>query len=419
LGGGQIDNGLESGTLALKERELKLMRRVAAASGLLGLGIAASVAAAGGASALTASGRHAGGSFPGCGLRRACGYVYVNDNTARTNTIAGFIRRPDGSLAPLPGSPFRAGGAGTGAAIGSQGALQETGNGRYLLAVDAGSDQISVMRIWPGGGLSLVGRPVFSGGSEPVSIAVHRRLVYVANAGTRTNFTGFTINSAGVLRRIVRSTVRLPAGSLPGDVLFNGNGTILAGTLIDSSQIVTFTVGAFGRLTPAPRSPFAAQATGPFGSEFRPTNPRQLFVSNAHAGANLGTVSAFRAAANGDLTPIGSSPFPDLQTAPCWVEITHDGRYLFAVNTAVPSISRYAITRDGSLSLLGSTVFNYPTGLAPQDARLSPDGRLLYVVGTGARKLSGFAVRRGDLTELASSPTSLPANSAPFGLVVT
>jgi hypothetical protein len=64
-------------------------------------------------------------------------------------------------------------------------------------------------------------------------------------------------------------------------------------------------------------------------------------------------------------------------------------------------------------------VFNYPTGLAPQDARLSPDNRLLYVVGTGARKISGFAVRRGNLTELASSPASLPANSAPFGIVVT
>jgi 6-phosphogluconolactonase len=398
---------------------MKSMRRVAAASGLLGLGIAASVVAAGAASAVITGGRHEDGQSRGCGFWRVCGYLYVNDNTARANTIAGFARRPDGSLTPLPGSPFRAGGAGTGAAIGSQGALQETRNGRYLLAVDAGSDQVSVMRIGPGGGLTRVGRPVFSGGSEPVSIAVHRNLVYVANAGTRTNFTGFTINHAGILRRLPRSTVRLPSGSLPGDVLFNGNGTILAGTLVDSSQIVTFTVGARGRLTAAPTSPLAAQATGPFGSEFRPTNPYQLFVSNAHAGANLGSVSAFRAAANGNLTPIGSSPFPDLQTAPCWVEITHNGQYLFAVNTAVPSISRYAINRDGSLSLLGSTVFNYPTGLAPQDARLSPDGRLLYVVGTGARKVSGFAVRRGNLTELPSSPTSLPANSAPFGIVVT
>jgi 6-phosphogluconolactonase len=394
---------------------MKLMARVTAGSALLGLGIAASAAAAGSATA----GQAARWYRHGCGRWNACGYVYVNDNTAGTNAIAGFSRRADGSLAPLPGSPFPAGGAGTGTAIGSQGALQETSDGRYLLAADAGSNQISVMRIQPGGRLTLAGRPVSSDGTEPVSIAVHHSLVYVANAGTTSNFTGFTISPAGRLRPLAGSAIPLAAGSLPGDVLFNASGTLLAGTLVDSSLIDTFTVGSGGLLTAAPASPFAAQATGPFGSEFRPTRPHQLYVSNAHAGANLGTVSAFRAAANGNLTSIGSSPFADLQTAPCWVEITHDGRYLFAVNTAVPSISRYAISPDGSLTLLGSTVFNYPTGLGPQDARLSPDGSTLYVVDTGARKVSGFAVRRGNLTELASSPTSLPANSAPFGLVAT
>ena len=397
---------------------MTLFRRIASASGLLGLGIAVSVVSAGSASAIAAGG-HENDSPNGCGYRQSCGYVYVNDNTAGTNTIAGFARHADGSLTPLPGSPFSAGGAGTGTGIGSQGALQQTSDGRYLLAADAGSNEISVLRIHPGGRLSLVGSPVSSGGTMPVSVAVHRKLVYVANAAGTPNFTGFTIRSSGVLRPLGGSTVTLPAGSLPGDVLFNGNGTILAGTLVDSSQIETFTVGSAGLLTPAPTSPIAAQATGPFGSEFRPTNPRQLFVSNAHAGNNLGTVSAFSAAANGDLTSIGSSPFADLQTAPCWVEISHDGRYLFTVNTAVPSISRYAIRWNGTLRLLGSTVFNYPTGLGPEDARLSPDGGSLYVVDTAASKVSAFGVRRGNLTELSSSPTSLPPHSAPFGLVVT
>jgi 6-phosphogluconolactonase len=391
--------------------KMRLFRRIIAASGLLGLGVAGSVAAGGSATAF------AGGDWHG-GCHR-CGYVYVNDNTTGTNTIAGFFRHRDGSLTALPGSPFAAGGAGTGSGIGSQGALQQTSDGRYLLAVDAGSNQISVLKIGSGGGLSLVGSPVSSGGTMPVSIAVHHSLVYVANASGTPNFTGFTINSAGVLAPLAGSTVTLPSGSLPGDVLFNGTGAVLAGTLVDSSQIVTFTVGSGGLLTAAPGSPFPAQATGPFGSEFRPTNPSQLFVSNAHAGANLGTVSAFSVAANGALTSIGTSPFADLQTAPCWVEITHNGRFLFAVNTAVPSISSYAISHGGALRLLGSTVFNYPTGLGPEDARLSPDGTFLYVVDTGAAKVSGFKVRAGGLTELPSSPASLPTGAAPFGIVVT
>jgi hypothetical protein len=65
------------------------------------------------------------------------------------------------------------------------------------------------------------------------------------------------------------------------------------------------------RPSPAPGSPFAAQAAGPFGSEFRPTTPGRLFVSNAHAGAGNGTVSAFNVARDGTLFPIIGSPFAD------------------------------------------------------------------------------------------------------------
>jgi hypothetical protein len=40
------------------------------------------------------------------------GHVYLDDNTAGSNTIAAFDRHADGSLTPLPGSPFAAGGVG-------------------------------------------------------------------------------------------------------------------------------------------------------------------------------------------------------------------------------------------------------------------------------------------------------------------
>ena len=91
-------------------------------------------------------------------------------------------------------------------------------------------------------------------------------------------------------------------------------------------------------------------------------------------------MSAFSVAGNGTLTSIGSSPFADNQTAPCWVEISHDGQYLFTVNTASNSISSYTINPDGSLTLIGSTAFKTP-GLGAFDARLSPDGTTLWVVG--------------------------------------
>jgi len=349
----------------------------------------------------------------------AVGQLYVNDNTAGVNTVAGFDRHADGTLTPLAGSPFAVGGAGTGHGIGSQGALQLSADGRYLLAVDAGSDQVSVLRIKPHGDLQLVGTPVSSGGVEPVSIAVSGDLIYVANAGSGgNNYTGFRLNAGGHLRPIDNSTVALPDGSQPGDILFSGDGRHLVGARVGTSLIDSFTVRSEGLLTAAAGSPFAAQGPGPFGSEFRPTDPSQLYVSNAHGGPGNGTVSAFGVADDGTLSSIGSSPFPDLQTAPCWIEISHDGRYLFTVNTASNSISSYTINADGSLTLNTSAPFK-KAGLGAEDARLTPDGTTLWVVGSAGDNVNGFTVNGGNLTELSSSPTALPADAAPFGIVTT
>jgi 6-phosphogluconolactonase len=345
------------------------------------------------------------------------GQLYVNDNTAGVNTVAGFDRHADGSLTPISGSPFAIGGAGTGHGVASQGSLQESADGRYLLAVDAGSDEISVLRIKPHGDLQIAD-VVSSNGGNPVSIAVHGQLVYVANASpTAPNYTGFTLNAGGHLRALTGSTVTLPDASQPGDVLFNGDGTKLVGTRVNTSLIDSFAVGVSGRLTAAPGSPFAAQGLGPFGSEFSPTNPAQLFVSNAHGGPGNGSVSAFAAAADGTLNSIGASPFANNQTAPCWVEISHDGQFLFAVNTAVSTISSYSIAANGSLTLLGNTAMD-ATAHGPEDARLSPDGSTLWVVDTASDAISGFAVSGGTLTELGSSPTFGPAGAAPTGVVV-
>jgi 6-phosphogluconolactonase len=349
---------------------------------------------------------------------RVVGHTYVNDNTAGPNTIAGFDRHADGTLTPMAGSPFAIGGTGLGAGLGSQGSIQSSYDHRLLLAVDAGSDQISVLRVDPRGVPHLVGGPTWSGGVEPVSIAVNQYgLVYVANVGNGgSNYSAFQLTDHGKLIALPYATYDVPEGSGVGDVLFNSTGIRLAAARDNTSLIDSFVVRFDGVLLPAPGSPFAAQSLGPIGSEFRPNHPRQLYVSNAHAGTNNGTVSAFQLNRRGVLEPIGASPVPDGQTAPCWVEISHDGKYLFAVNTASSNISSYAIQHDGSLTLLGTTEFTNGTGAV--DARLSPDGSTLSVTGGKGLVVSTFAVDGGALTELPSSPVALPAGTAPMGIVV-
>ena len=345
------------------------------------------------------------------------GHAYVNDNTVAPNTVAGFNRHADGSLTPIPGSPFPAGGTGLGKGIPSQGATQLSSDGRFLLTADAGSNQISVLRIGFDGVPHLVS-VASSGGVQPVSIAVAHDLVYVANAGAGgTNVTGFFLAPWGVLYPLPHSSAPLPEGSGPGDVVIDPTGHRVAVSLVNTSEIASFAVGFGGRLFAAAGSPIPAQGLGPFGSEFRPTNPSQLFVSNAHNGTGLGTVSAFNVSFTGVLSSIGASPFADEQTAPCWVEISHDGRFLFTTNTASGTISRYAITPGGTLVLLGSTEFGTVGGGAV-DLRLSPDGKTLLVNGSKAGVVASFAVSGGNLTEFASSPVSLPTGAAAAGIVV-
>jgi 6-phosphogluconolactonase len=355
------------------------------------------------------------------------GHVYVNDNTAGTNTIGAFDQHADGSLTAMTGSPFSAGGAGTGTIVGSQGSIQTTADGDWVLAVDAGSDQISVLAVESDGSLTPApGSPVSSGGIEPVSIAVHGGLVYVANEGdgtTGSNYTGFSLGDGGRLTPISGSTVPLPPTALPGDILFNATGKNLIGVEVGTTdpstfRIDSFIVGADGRLTPAIGSPFAAEAAGPFGSAFSPTDAHHLYVSNAHGGANNGSVSAFSVNPNAKVKSITGSPFPDGQTAPCWVEISHDGRYLFTVNTGSTTISRYRILANGTLSLIGSTPFRSGAGIRPFDARLDASGDHLYVVDAAIASVSGFAVNDSSLTELSSSPAPLPAGATPFGIAI-
>jgi 6-phosphogluconolactonase (cycloisomerase 2 family) len=352
------------------------------------------------------------------------GHVYVNLNTSPINTVAGYNRYADGSLTPINGSPFVAGG--TGASVPSQGALQISSDGKYLLAVDAGSNQISVLKIKPDGSLKTVDGPTPSGGNVPVTIAVHNDLIVVGNDGNGSggaNYTAFQLNSGGHLTPAGWS-YSLPSPTVVADVLVSPDGTHLIGIRDDTSLIDSFTVEPDGTITPAGGSPFSNPAGyyGPFGSAFRPTDSGELYVSNAHTatggGVTPGSVSAFSVDGAGALSLIGASPVAAPgQTATCWVAISHSGQSLFAVNTGSNSVSSFSIGSDGSLTYKSSTALSGTGGLGALDVGIDPTDSFLYVVERGANAVAGLQVNGdGSLAELAATP--LPAGSVAFGIVV-
>src|SRR5882724_10224938 len=99
-----------------------------------------SLAAAGAAAAVAAPASASASTY----ASPVVGHVYVNDDTTGTNTIGAFDRHADGTLTPEAGSPVKAGGAGNGTGLASEGALQITRDGRFLIAADPGSNQLSV-----------------------------------------------------------------------------------------------------------------------------------------------------------------------------------------------------------------------------------------------------------------------------------
>jgi len=60
--------------------------------------------------------------------------------------------------------------------------------------------------------------------------------------------------------------------------------------------------------------------------------------------------------------------------------------------------------------------------VVPSTVKKMPDWTrptvILYVVDSGSNAVSAFTVSGGSLSELASSPVSLPTGAHPFGIVV-
>lgn len=105
------------------------------------------------------------------------GAVYVLTNQP-TNAVAVFDRAPDGTLTFV--GTFATGGSGNPVAqpgdpptdpLASQGALILSDNNQFLFAVNAGSNEISVLAIGKDA-LTLVDK-VSSGGVRPISLTVH------------------------------------------------------------------------------------------------------------------------------------------------------------------------------------------------------------------------------------------------------
>ena len=314
--------------------------------------------------------------------------VFVQTNNPAGNSIATFDRNSDGTLTYV--ASYATGGAGGRAAgagsdpLASQGSLTLVPDAGLLLAVNAGSDSISVFDVH-GDRLHLE-QTLPSGGPFPTSIAVHDGIAYVLDAGGQGFVSGFRITGGG-LHPIASSTRGLGLGnatlpfflSAPAQVGFTPGGDHLIVTTKTNNTVEVFSVAPDGRLGAAPVKNAAPGV--PFAFEFG--GPNSL-VLNFAATSSLQT---FAVNPDNTITATGA-PTSDGQAALCW--ITAAGGFEYASNTGSGTISQFQVN-GATVALVSSTAGTGVSGATDS----ASSGGFLYVQSGLSGTVHAFSIGAG------------------------
>jgi DNA-binding beta-propeller fold protein YncE len=372
------------------------------------------------------------------------GFVYVESNDAQSgrNTVLAYAFRKNG-LHLLGEYPTRGTGAtdpGETGTLDAQGQLAVDRRRRLLFAVNQGSDTVAVFRLARRGSLTPVpGSPFPAGGKAPVSVGLAGPLAVVVDKADDAKrsldaiepvYTTFRVGEDGNLTPI-SAPFRVPAGSSPTQALTIGRHLVV-GTE-ETGPFRAFVLGADGTLHQGANSPLDPEASifapGYDGARWAvglAVHPkRRLLYGNQASTAQLlvytydatGRLTFVRAVAN------------DGSKLPCWTVVTPDGRRLYTANAGNGTVSAFELGRDPTsphqLQTLALKYAGNPWGLA-----LDPAGKTLFVVDPRAvesvprargNRLHVLAVGSdGRLRELESSPTRLPvsADASPLGIAV-
>ncbi len=367
------------------------------------LGSAIAVAAAGLAAALSvtvappfATPALASTVAPAFGSGGASHAVFVQTDNTSGNQVVAYHRASDGTLSPA--GTYATGGLGGVLAgsvvdhLASQGSLSYDPWHALLYAVNAGSDTVSVFAV---NGDRLALRQVLSsGGSFPVSVAVHGDLVYVLNALGGGRLAGYRVLGGGLVpipgsgRALGLDPTASPQyTNTPGQVAFTPGGSqLIVTTKANGNDIDVFGVRFDGGLSAAPVVN-SEPGTVPFAISF------DLYGHLLIAEAGTNALATFALAPSGTVSLVDAVPTG--ASATCWVAPA--GPFLFASSAGSASESGYSSSFGGQLSLLGAAT----TDAGTVDASAAAGGRFLYVQTGGSGIVDEFAVGAGaSLTEV-------------------
>jgi 6-phosphogluconolactonase (cycloisomerase 2 family) len=267
--------------------------------------------------------------------------------------------------------------------------------------VNAGSNSITVFRIYQDGSLSAVpGSPFPSGGQNPVSIGENGKYLYVVNKAINPeadndpdpNYTAFVIHDDGSLSPLTNSTFETTPGTSPSQALVSRDGRFLFGadflgflSVPPLGTLRSFTIKTNGTLLPVAGTPLTIpQAGGALGLWQNPKG-NVLYVGFPLAGM-IGVYDIDEATGALNFSSSVASG-----AAVCWLRTNSEGSNLYSLNSGENTISVYSTTTPSSPSFIQKLALKDPgpdytalgmTFPTSEDFSLSfsPSGKTLYVI---------------------------------------
>lgn len=300
----------------------------------------------------------------------------------RNNAVVAMKQSASGMLSDAVAYPTEGSGTATPTVdpLGSQGSVILSEDGRFLFAVNAGSDSITTFSVGQSELQFVATAP--SGGIRPNSLAAAGEFLYVTNSGVAvraSNVTGFRIGSDGRLSR-VDSVPLSTANAGPGCIAASGRQLVVSEKTANILSV--FLIQSGGTLTG--QRLFRSMGTVPFGSAFF---GNFLFVTEAGPNA----LSSYTLAADGELT-YNSASVPNNQQATCWVSVDPTGRHAYTSNAGSGTITDYLIGSGGTLSVVENVPASSVGASAPLDSAVDRSGRFFYVLDGSSGAVSAFQI---------------------------
>jgi len=374
-------------------------------------------------------------------------YVYVANQ--ETFNVSGYKVNADGTLTPVPGSPYSV--PGSAPHIFDPTYLAVVGNFLYASGSDSSSSNgITGFKINSAdGSLTRFNASQGDAGAyQFLSADRQRGIIYASGAGPQAKgssnliagISAFKVNSDGTLTLTggqVQPVTATPPGTTPvaGSLAVDTQGRFLFDFFFN--KIHVFPRNADGSLgTEVSGSPFTAGTPYTFSS---PDDANACFLDDQdpvivadNAGRFVYTscdanaeVDVFSVANSGQLSLVGTVPNSGPQSELSSLALSHDGSVLFGTQEERNQVLAFSIDRNTGMPALASTI---SAGTRPNSAAVDVSNHFLYVTNgssnisknndhEGSSNMSEYMVTpAGMMTQLPGSP--IATGAAPKAVVV-